>query len=464
MMANRYQGGIILIHCPGCGAGLRFDIPTQMMICDSCDSQYDPAATQAMSKESNGKMVFDSYIFTCPSCGGELLTTDENDAIGFCPFCGGASMLFNRIHQQWQPEYIIPFQITKEECKALYAKETRRSLFTSRKYRDPGLIESFRGIYMPYWSYQAIQKGHFRLTGSTKGVFTTKTYRLDGDIDVELDGYGHDASQAFDDRISEHIAPFDPEGHKPFAPGYLSGFYADIGDVSAYSYTQKATDAVCKDTVKLMAKDEKVTRAKGGIGKIKIDTHHPQIPTDITGAHRTLYPVWFMSYRNKDKITYAAVNGQTGKVSADLPVSPVKILLAVLVLGAAIAAALFLLPSVKANWTLAVSAILLLIGFITLKITFRGVVNEESGLIRTEEAQRFIKQDRWRMVLVIVSAVLAFVTAYLDPAYNVISYLGCLVIAVEFFLIMLSHIRFQSEIAKRRPPQFNKKGAAYDET
>ena len=452
-----------MIYCPGCGGGLRFDIPTQMMACDYCGGSYDPATTGRMNKDAQGRRMFESFVFTCPSCGGELLTTDQNDAVGFCPFCGGASMLYDRVHQQWEPEYIIPFQITKEQCKELYAKEAKRSIFTSRKYRDPQLIEGFRGIYMPYWNYQAIQKGRFSLNGEKKSAFTAKSYRITGDIDLTLDGYGHDASKGFDDRISEDIAPFDPRGHKPFAPGYLSGFYADIGDVDAYGYSKKAEDVIREDTAKLMTKQDAIVRPTGGLQKIKVSTADAQIPTSVTGAQRTLYPVWFMSYRNKDKITYAAVNGQTGKVSADLPVSPWKILLTVLLVGAALAAALFIMPSVKANWTLAASALLLAIGGIILRVAFNNAVNPQTGLDSTEEAKRFKKRGKWRVLAVVISVAAAVVTAYLDPAYNIISYLGCLILAGELFWIMLSHIRFQAQIAKRQPPQFNKKGAAYDE-
>ena len=452
-----------MIYCPGCGQGLRFDIATQMMVCPSCDGTYDPATTGRMSKDAHTKPTFDSYIFTCPSCGGELLTTDEHDAVGFCPFCGGASMLFDRVHQQWEPQYIIPFQITKEQCKELYEREARRSIFTSKLYRDPKLIEGFRGIYMPYWNYQAIQKGSYHLKGEKKGFFVKKTYRITGNTDVELDGYGHDASQNFDDRISEHIAPFDPRGHKPFAPGYLSGFYADVGDVNAHAYDQKATDSIRENTARLLASEKAITSSTGGIRDIEVDVKSAQIPTELVSAQRTLYPVWFMSYRNKDKITYAAVNGQTGKVSADLPVSPWKILLTVLITGVLIAAGLFFLPSVKANAALIVSIALLIIGTIVLRVNYAAAVGPETGLSETQEAKRFKKSDRWRLLSTFIVSALGVLTAWLDPAYNVISYLGCLLMAGMLFYNMLSHIRFQAQIAKRQPPQFRKKGAAYDE-
>ena len=452
-----------MIQCPGCGGSLRFDIASQLMKCDYCGGTYDPASTHSMNKEAQGQPVFDSYVFTCPSCGGELLTTDQNDAVGFCPFCGGASMLFDRVHRQWEPQYIIPFQITKEQCKAAYIREVKNNPFVSRKYRDPQLIESFRGIYMPYWCYQAIQRGDFTVSGDHKGFFTRKYYAVKGNIDVQLDGYGHDASRSFDDRISEDIAPFDPRGHRPFAPGYLSGFYADIGDVDAHDYDKKGIDSMMEHTAKLIAHSQSVAAVKSRAGKMTVNPVATHVPTQITAAQRTLYPVWFMSYRNEDKITYAAVNGQTGKVSADLPVSPWKILLTVLLAGLVIIGSFFILPSIKANMALFISVLLLAAGTLILRRSFSLAVNKETGLIDTDEAKRFVKRERIRLIIMIVSAALGSVVAFLDPAYNIISYLSCLAIAGELFWFMYCHIRFQAEIAKRQPPQFKKKGAAYDE-
>ena len=452
-----------MIHCPGCGGGLRFDIASQHMLCDYCGGHYDPASTASMNKEAKGTQTFESYVFLCPSCGGELLTTDQNDAVGFCPFCGGVSMLFDRIHQQWEPEHIIPFQITKEQCKELYAKEARKSIFTARQYRDPQLIEGFRGFYMPYWNYQAIQQGTYHMQGVHKGVFSKKSYSISGKTDLKLDGYGHDASRSFADRLSENIAPFDPAGHRPFAPGYLSGFYADIGDVDAHTYDAEGEECIRENTAELMAKEQSVTNPPGVFGKIKADPKSAKIPTKIVSAQRTLYPVWFMSYRNKDKITYAAVNGQTGKVSADLPVSPIRVMIAVLALGAALAGLSFFLPSVKANIALVLTTILLVIGAFVLGHAFNCAVNRETELDTTDEAIHFKKREKIRRLIVGFSSAAALVIAYLNPAYNVISYLCCLILAGELFWMMYRHIRFQAEIAKRKPPQFNKEGAAYDE-
>lgn len=56
-----------------------------------------------------------------PQCGGEILST-ENAATGFCSFCGASTILDSRIAREKRPDYIVPFQITKEDCKKAYGK------------------------------------------------------------------------------------------------------------------------------------------------------------------------------------------------------------------------------------------------------------------------------------------------------------------------------------------------------
>lgn len=452
-----------MIHCPNCSAGLRFDIGSQQMTCDHCDSRFDPAALDYRDKDdAKSAEMFDSYVYVCPSCGAELMTTDKTDAIGFCPFCGGASMLFDKLKKQWRPDYVIPFRITKEQCKEFYVKAAQKSIFTSRKYSDPKLIESFRGIYMPFWEYEGEQKGSYYLHGAFNGVFHKSEYEISGQIDYILEGYAHDASRAFDDRISENITPYDIAGHKPFAPGYLCGFYADVGDEDKWRFRKYGEESMIKATAAALAQESDVTDA-GSFTKLKIDEDNSKVPTNITKGRRVLYPVWFMSYRNKNNITYAAVNGQTGKVSADFPVSPLRVMIAVLLLGAALAALLFLLPSVKANGAAAMTSLMLLLGVVILHLNYKNVLKNNPELVGTPEVKRFKKPELFLLILGCIGVVGGFAVVFLDFAYNIVTYSVCLLLAGILFLMMFVHIRFQVNIAKRRPPQFNKKGAQYDE-
>ena len=174
-----------MVHCPSCGAGLRFDIERQQMFCDHCQSLFDPQRiTDSTYNDAKTENNFETYSYICPDCGAELMTNDKRDAIGFCPYCRGASMIFDRIRRDWKPDGVIPVAVTKEQCKQAYVKEVKRHLFVSRKYCKPELIESFRGIYMPYWSYEAALKGKFHITaeslktGVVLGTVTSKTYSV----------------------------------------------------------------------------------------------------------------------------------------------------------------------------------------------------------------------------------------------------------------------------------------------
>ena len=79
-----------MVHCPSCGAGLRFEITSQQMFCEHCQNRFDPKKLyDKMSDDAKTEKTFDSFVYLCPSCGGEIETTDKNDAVGFCPYCGG---------------------------------------------------------------------------------------------------------------------------------------------------------------------------------------------------------------------------------------------------------------------------------------------------------------------------------------------------------------------------------------
>ena len=232
-----------MLSCPNCGGNLKFDIPSQQLSCEHCHTLFDPYDFDGKTSDAEESKTFDGdyevTIFTCPQCGGEILSTD-NAAAGFCSFCGASTILYSRISHEKRPNYIIPFQKTKEQCKEAYARRMKHSIFAPKELRDLSYIDSFRGIYMPYWAFYISQKGSLSLNGkktSRRGDYIiTDHYALTGDLDAYYKGLSYDASSSFDDNISEELAPYNLKGMKAFTPAYLSGFYADTSDVDAKVY------------------------------------------------------------------------------------------------------------------------------------------------------------------------------------------------------------------------------------
>ena len=314
-----------MYDCPACGGNLKFDIPSQQLSCAFCNAFYDP---YQITKDKDGEEQndFEATIFTCPQCGGEILSTD-NTAAGFCSFCGASTILTSRISREKKPNYIIPFQKTKEDCKKEYQKLMRRFIYAPEKLRNPDKINGFRGIYMPYWVYYFSQKTKLKLKGSTShrsgDYVITKHYDLTGDLDAYYKGINFDGSSSFSDNISESIAPFDVKNMKEFTPSILSGFYADTNDLGKDLYSDDAKKIANDETSAFVKKEKQFAK------------YNVSVPADPSNSFNTktesvdlaMFPVWFMSYKNGDRVAYATINGQTGKIYADLPVSVFKYLI-----------------------------------------------------------------------------------------------------------------------------------------
>ncbi|MCI8572056.1 MAG: hypothetical protein HFI43_11725 [Lachnospiraceae bacterium] len=310
-----------MYECPNCGGNLKFDIPSQQLKCAYCLTTYDPydiTKTQDADESSD----FDVTIFTCPQCGGEILSTDTS-AAEFCSFCGASTILDSRISKEKRPTHIIPFKQTKEACKQAYIARIKHAPFAPDELKDKEYIDGFRGIYMPYWAYNITQKGPVSLKGEKtyrKGDYVyTDHYNLEGGLDACYYDLSYDASSSFSDDISQRIAPFYVKDSKKFTPSYLSGFYADTADVDSCLYEKdalKLANTTSYNKIKHTPEFSGVTFSGKNNDFYTTMTLHTYSET----PERVLYPVWFMSYRKNGRVAYATVNGQNCKVAADIPV------------------------------------------------------------------------------------------------------------------------------------------------
>ena len=417
-----------MIVCPNCGANLKFNPKSGSMQCDFCGSTFDPkefdvsndAEEQTIEEQSDPydnkeEDTYDVTIYTCPQCGGELLSVDENTAAAFCSFCGASTILTARIAKDKRPEYIIPFSVTKEDCKKAYLNMVRKALFLPKEYKSPEYIDGFRGIYMPYWSYDVVQKGPVKLKGERShrsgDYIITEHYNLTGNIDATYEGISYDAASTFSDSISEALSPFDVTKRVPFEPSYMSGFYADIADVDRGLYAKEASDfAYDRSLERIKSETSEFHRfsisdpkLKEGTDKDKVtDTSRTSFSSRTVAAHSSMYPVWFLSYRNHDRVTYATVNGQTGKAVADLPIDIRKYLIGTAVLAALIFAFLNMFLILRPS-TLLIIAIILTVAVFIINASQRSSIQEvvegtrDKGLTHTRNKIRLSRQKKLQM-------------------------------------------------------------------
>ena len=385
-----------MYNCKNCGGALEYDISLEKLHCAYCGTDYDPYQYDREENDNgvNEQQMFDVTVFTCPQCGGEITTTNLS-ATGFCTYCGANAVLTSRMGTARRPEAIIPFQKTKEDCRAAYEAFAKRAVYAPKEFRDPVYLDRFRGIYIPYWIYKVRFNDQVTVKGTRShrdGSYTvTDEYRLTCSVSGDYDGIPYDASSSFDDTIARMIAPYRAKSLRGFTPSILCGYYADTADVASSVYDEDAVETAANYAMRRVEKK----LAKGGY---TLDI--PALPEEkakllgakkegVTGA---MLPVWFLTWRRNDRVAYAIVNGETGKVAADLPVDMRRYLAGT----AAMAVVLFLLfnffLSITAPTALLISSVLALVSGILFyremrKISSRENHEEDKGFWAADAAE-----------------------------------------------------------------------------
>jgi DNA-directed RNA polymerase subunit RPC12/RpoP len=297
-------------HCMNCNGSMVFDVSTQQMRCEHCGSTCDP-----QDFDTRDEAVVMASI-TCQNCGAELEGT-EDSMVGFCPYCGGQSLV-SRPGTSRPVEQIIPFKISREACVDAYTQYTRHVPYLNKEFKDAEHIKKFTGIYMPYYQFDAtFGDAHIEGETVTHGPNYTE-YRTYG-IDVQMEGeYRHgtpfDASKYLDDEIAARCMPFDVQDELPYRPAYLAGFYADTSTVDPELYYPDAQAQAEQDLI-------------GEVGNQVMEHHRiplkstSRVETNVIGHHSALFPLWFLTWRKDDRVAYAVINGQTGQVVSDLPLN-----------------------------------------------------------------------------------------------------------------------------------------------
>ncbi len=412
-----------MYECPNCAGNLKFHIGKQMLHCEMCNTEMDPYAF-SKEKDAEENEFFEVTVFTCPQCGGELLS-DDTTAATFCSYCGASTILDSHLSKTKRPKRIIPFQKTKEECEEAYSKAVGAAFFAPKELRGGGVIEKFRAIYMPYWVYSFENKEEIKFIGTQtvkEGEHTkTNVIHLKCNVDAEYSGIAFDASSAFSDQLSMAIAPYDINKAKPFTPSFLSGFYADINDVEAIAYYDSAKEIMVEHAYNEMVKDSSF---------FGYELHQPRGRSSLCLALRprkveeelALLPVWFLSYRKDDRVAYGVVNGQTGKVAVDLPIDMRRFFTGSLLLSIPIILFLNLFCQVAPAAMLVITALLASICAVFAHIQTTHIMLKESYEDRLlEGVEKKQAKGRRRLISELISMVLLMGFSFFEVAFMIVS-------------------------------------------
>lgn len=339
-----------------------FNVEKQQLVCAYCDT----ACTVKEYRQNNAaEYVNDNYsvnTFRCRNCGAEL-TAPEEQTVAYCAYCGGEAMLQQKQVETIRPKRIIPFKKTKSEAIAAYEAAVKKVLYVPKELKNAAFLEGFRGVYLPYWNIDVeIPQRELALKGTrtyTQGRYDYhETYDVKATVGGQVQGAVYDASAAFDDTLAAQIAPFDEKGSRVFDEAYLAGFYADKVTADPAIYRSLAAE---------QATDKVFENINKQAGKVSVDLPSSKekrrelISPKVTGERVSLLPVWFLTWRRKDRVAYSVMNGQSGKITMDLPVDLKQFFLFSAIAAVVLFLVLSLLPAFIQPMTMAALCAALLV-------------------------------------------------------------------------------------------------------
>lgn len=332
------------LKCPCCGGTLQFDNKSQEVVCPYCDSHFstedlnkynqdlesdkqeDTAWDESQVQAFTNQEMQGMKIYSCDSCGGEIIV-DETTSSATCPYCGNNLVVSKELSGDLKPNVVIPFKNDKETVQANLKKFFKKKPLLPGSFSKENVIEEIKPLYVPFWLFDADVEGKVRFKGETTRHYSdayynyteTKYYSIVREGRIAFDHVPVDGSKKMENKLMESIEPYDYSEAVDFNVAYLAGFAADRYDVSKDETFNRATERFRDGTINAFRDDI------SGYDNVSVTDSNIQLSN--TKAKYALYPVWILNTKWRDKPYRFAVNGQTGKIAGNLPVSVGKFIL-----------------------------------------------------------------------------------------------------------------------------------------
>jgi hypothetical protein len=338
------QSFIKTFPCKGCGAKLSFAPGTRSLKCEFCGEKNEFAENDARIEELDletylkaleGKQeTFEEEHVRCEKCGAEQ-NLGANLFASQCAFCGAPVVSKGYANRRVKPKSLVPFKIDKRKAQ----DEFRR--WVKGLWLAPGELKKYAqsdagvtGTYIPFWTYDCRTSSDYQgergdsyyttetyttrnsageSVSETRRVQQTKWTPASGHVDFFHDDVLVLASQSLPAELRGATMEWKlKEGLVPYQPEFVSGFRAEayqIGLKDAFPLAKKQIDARIYSLV------------RADIGGDQQRVHDISTRYSDTSFKHVLLPVWISAYRFRNKTYRFLVNGQTGEVAGESPLS-----------------------------------------------------------------------------------------------------------------------------------------------
>ena len=304
----------MIFKCKNCGGNTVYSPEKHNMYCPYCDS----VGSSERTDESLGEITI------CPSCGGEVKLETHTSATQ-CPSCDSYLILNERVEGAYAPKTIIPFQMGKETCKNSIREKFKKFRFAPTDFLSEAKLNEMQGIYVPFWFYDYDTRWDFQAEGTKIRSWTsgntqyteTSIYDVRRDMEIQFSQIPVDASVQMPDDVMDLVEPFDYKQMIDFNPEYMSGFYAEKYNMLSDAVEDRAKKKMSDDAEQLLK------NSYSGYSSVKV--LHKDLQLRDSKSDYGLLPVWRYIYQYNSTDYPFYVNGQTGKIVGNPPISSKKV-------------------------------------------------------------------------------------------------------------------------------------------
>lgn len=348
--------------CPCCGGAIEFNSDVQKMKCPYCDTEFEMEALKSYDlklEETPDEMEWEKTAgsewtedeasgirrYVCESCGGEILG-DENTAATSCPYCNNPVVMMQSLSGNLKPDYVIPFKVDKKSAKEQLMKHLEGKKLLPKVFKDQNHIDNIKGIYVPFWFFDADVSADMRFKGTKvrtwedkNNIYTeTSFYGINRAGSIQYGNVPVDGSTKMDDALMESIEPFVFSDAVDFQTAYLAGYFADKYDVDEESSIPRANSRIKVSTENAFKNTV--------VGYDSVNVEQSTVYLSNNKAKYVLCPVWVLNTTWNDQQYTFAMNGQTGKFVGNLPMDKSLYWKYFAKIGAGVAAAVFAIGSI----------------------------------------------------------------------------------------------------------------------
>ena len=319
--------------CPSCGGDLVYDPGSTQMKCIRCsrttpfgEVDYEKDLLEAKPSEASDNDGNGKEEYHCANCGA-VLDTDDYTASTVCRYCGSPMLLESRFSGDVKPSRILPFGFDKKKAQDNFKNWTGTGFLTPASFKTQATMDKVTGVYVPYWLYNYTADVNIKAIGTRTRIERTQTEEIIHTDHFDINRltqteYTNVPENAHPDLPSDKLSvlePYDFENLTAFVEPYIAGFFAE-----KFGKTKEELEPGVRKTVEADAVQTALSQI------IEYETVNPmgsRVDMVKASSEYVMLPLWALNFKYGGKNYPLFMNGRTGKIEGELPVSRGKVLL-----------------------------------------------------------------------------------------------------------------------------------------